>query len=131
MAENPILAVLTTLVTNHQKGIKKRKKQRKKMQATIIKYVKNQRKCIIAMLSAINAAVEREFWVEPTRGHGYFWEHTISSWTEDRLWIANFRMKRSTFYFICEQLSPALKRRHTRFRMSIPLKTGICTQSPS
>ena len=66
MAENPILAVLTTLVTNHEKGVKKRKKQRKKMQATIIKYVKNQRKCIIAMLSAINAAVEREFWVEPT-----------------------------------------------------------------
>ena len=35
------------------------------------------------MLSAINAAVEREFWVEPTKGkgHGYFWEHTISSWT--------------------------------------------------
>ena len=100
----------------------KRKKQRKKMQATIIKYVKNQRKCIIAMLSAINAAVEREFWVEPTRGHGYFWEHTISSWTEDRLWIANFRMKKSTFYFICEQLSPVLKRRHTRFRMSIPVE---------
>ena len=66
MTENPILAVLTTLVTNHKKGIKKRKKQRKKMQATIIKYVKNQRKCIIAMLSAINAAVEREFWVEFT-----------------------------------------------------------------
>ena len=81
MAENPILAVLTTLVTNHQKGIKKRKKQRKKMQETIIKYAKNQRKCIIDMLSAINAAVEREFWVEPTRGHGYFWEHTISLWT--------------------------------------------------
>ena len=98
------------------------------MQATIIKYVKNQRKCIIAMLSAINAAVEREFWVEPTRGHGYFWEHTISSWTEDRLWIANFRMKKSTFYFICEQLSPALKRRHTRFRMSIPVekRVAIC-----
>ena len=128
MAENPILAVLTTLVTNHQKGIKKRKKQRKKMQATIIKYVKNQRKFIITMLSAINAAVEREFWVEPTRGHGYFWEHTISSWTEDRLWIANFRMKKSTFYFICEQLSPALKRRHTRFRMSIPVekRVAIC-----
>ena len=63
MAENPILAVMTTLVTNHQKGIKKCKKQQKKMQATIIKYVKNQRKCIIAMLSAINAAVEREFWL--------------------------------------------------------------------
>ena len=79
MTENLILAVLTTLVTNNQKGIKKRKKQRKKMQATIIKYVKDQRKYIIAMLKAINVTVEREFWVEPTRGHGYFWEHTISS----------------------------------------------------
>ena len=71
--------VLTTLVTNHQKDIKKGKKQRnlKKTQATKFKCVKNQRKCIIAMRSAINAAVEREFWVEPTRGHGYFWEYTI------------------------------------------------------
>ena len=78
MTENLILAVLT-LVTNHQKGIKKRKKQRKKIQATIIKYVKDQRKYIIALLKAFNATVEREFWVELTRGHGYFWEHTISS----------------------------------------------------
>ena len=121
--------VLTTLVTNHQKGIKKRKKQRKKMQATITKYVKNQRKCIIAVLSAINAALEREFWVEPTRGHGYFWEHTIPSWTEDRLWVANFRMKKSTFYFICERLSPVLTRHDLecqfRLRNEYPFVYGI------
>lgn len=55
---------------------------------------------MFAMLSAIKAAVEREFWVEPTRGQGYFWEHTISSWREDRLWIANFRMKEYFLFYL-------------------------------
>lgn len=115
---------ILVLIMNHRKAIEKRKKKQKKMHDTIMRYVNN-RKCIIAMLSAIKAPVEREFWVEPTRGQGYFWEHTISSWREDRLWIANFRMKKSTFYFICEQLSPVLEKQHTRFRMSIPVEKRI------
>lgn len=128
MADNSTLTALAVLVINYQKNTTKRKKRRKEIQETIIQHLQNKRRCMIAMLSAVNAGAERAFWVEPTRGQGYFWEHTISSWTEDRLWIENLRMKKSTFYFICEELSPALEKQRTRFRMPIPVqkRVAIC-----
>lgn len=72
---------------------------------------KNRRDVMNVMLAicSSNLNSERKFWVEPSRG-GFFWERTVSQWTDDKLWVENFRMARRTFEFICEQLRPIIQK---------------------
>ena len=55
---------------------------------------------VVLAICSSNLNSERKFWVEPRRG-GFSWERTISQWTDDKLWVENFRMTRRTFEFIC------------------------------
>lgn len=49
----------------------------------------------------------------------YLWERTISTWN-DELWLKNFRMKKSTFQFLYDQLGDWIRRKNTRMRDAIP-----------
>ena len=43
----------------------------------------------------------------------------MSTWN-DELWLKNFRMKKSTFRFLYDQLGACIRRENTRMRDAIP-----------
>ena len=60
-------------------------KVKKKLRQTILRYLQNNKRRQIAFVNnAVNRAVERRFWIEPSRDPCYFWETTISLWAEDK-----------------------------------------------
>ena len=42
-----------------------------------------------------------------------------------RDWIENFRMKKETFYYLCDKSQPAIFRRNTRFRKAIGVEKRV------
>ena len=66
-----------------------------------------------------NLNSERRFWIEPGWTGNYFWERTVSTWN-DELRLNNFRMKKSTFRFLYDQLGDWIRRENTRMRDAIP-----------
>ncbi|KAK3733250.1 hypothetical protein QZH41_011088 [Actinostola sp. cb2023] len=72
--------------------------------------------------------IDRRYWVLPSRGNNGFWEDTVSLWSDDKLWVENFRMTRNTFIFICQELRLHLTKKDTRLRGSISVekRVAIC-----
>ena len=42
-----------------------------------------------------------------------------------RDWIANFRVSRETFLYLCSKLKNSIKKRNTRLRKAVPLKKCV------
>ena len=43
----------------------------------------------------------------------------------DADWLENFRMGKSTFYYLCEKLRPFIERKNTRMRLAICVEHRI------
>ena len=48
-----------------------------------------------------------------------WWECVVLGTFTDRDWMENVRVSRSTFYILCEQLTPYIRRRDTQLRCAI------------
>jgi hypothetical protein len=79
-------------------------------------------------LFARKPEIERRFWVQPSKDLGMFWERSVKSWTNDKLWLDNFRMSKATFDFLCKELFHRLHYRDTKFRKAITVekRVAIC-----
>ncbi|XP_075771796.1 uncharacterized protein LOC142823909 [Pelodiscus sinensis] len=70
-----------------------------------------------------DASVPRRIWRLDTNND--WWDHIVLECWGDRQWTQNFRMKRDTFLELCEWLAPALQRRDTCMRPTIPLQKRV------
>lgn len=48
-----------------------------------------------------------------------WWNTVVLQTFTDDDWLENFRMSKSTFYFLCEKLRPCIERKNTRMRLAI------------
>ncbi|CAB1313673.1 unnamed protein product, partial [Coregonus sp. 'balchen'] len=53
-----------------------------------------------------------------------WWDHCVPQFT-DTQWIDNFRMSAETFRFLCNRLSPVMKRQDTVFHLFVPFRKQI------
>ena len=60
---SPVCA-LAILVSQYQQKSRKRAKNSKKLRQTILRYLQNNKRRQIALVNAVNGAVERRFWIE-------------------------------------------------------------------
>ena len=61
-------------------------------------------------------------WVRDRSGH--WWQHVVPSFTP-REWLENFRMSKSTFEYLCDQLRPFVQRQHTRLRSPLSVERRV------
>ena len=64
----------------------------------------------------------RRQWVRNRSGH--WWQHVVPSFTP-REWWENFRMSKSTFEYLCDQLRPFIHRQHTRLRSPLSVQRRV------
>lgn len=129
-----ICATLTALTNHHQKNVKRRQEAfKKKALKTFNHFQRNKRKrealiFICMQVLAGREPSERRFWIQTSKSIGLFWEETVHSWNDDRLWLDNFRMSRSTFDFLRKEMSVRLQRQDTNFRKAITVekRVAIC-----
>eukprot|EP00794_Sanderia_malayensis_P021008 gene21008-23060_t len=67
--------------------------------------------------------VEKAVWCKPRSSN--WWENIVVNSFTDQDWLKNFRMKKTTFLFICEQLQPYLQKQDSNMRKSIPVHKRV------
>lgn len=102
--------------------LSKRRKSNRDFENIIMSRRRRVRESFLVFLREVlrrNLNSERRFWIEPGRTGNYFWERTVSTWNYE-LWLKNFRMKKSTFRFLYDQLGDWIRRENTRIKDAIP-----------
>lgn len=61
-------------------------------------------------------------WIRDRSGH--WWQHVVPYFTP-REWLENFRMTKSTFEYLCDQLRPFIQRQHTRLRSPLSVDRRV------
>ena len=64
----------------------------------------------------------RRQWVRDRSGH--WWQHVVPSFTPCE-WLENFRMSKSTFEYLCDQLRPFIQRQHTRLQSLLSVQRRV------
>ena len=54
-----------------------------------------------------------------------WWNYIVLQTYSPSDWIGNFRMSQQTFNYICQQLTPVIKRQNTRMRKAIPVQKRV------
>ena len=104
------------------RNFSKRQKSNQDLENIIMPRWRRVRESFLVFLCEVlcpNLNSETQFWIEPGQTGNYFWERTVSTWN-DELWLKNFRMKKSTFWFLYDQLGGWIRRENTRMRDAIP-----------
>ena len=73
---------------------------------------------LIAIARVVNPRVDREFWVIPRPGVGWF-EVILQDERQSRYWKEHFRMQKPTFLRLVEIVQPEIYKRNTVFRDAI------------
>lgn len=129
--DNSIICALLSVINEYRKKIKRRQQASSinalKQINLMLKRRRKKNFALVCMnnLFASQPDIERRFWVQPTKDIGLFWERTVQLWTDQRLWLENFRMSKGTFNFVCQELSPYLCRRDTNFRKAIKVEKRV------
>ena len=74
------------------------------------------------MLSLIAQQASPSVWVRSKVDD--WWKNVVPSFT-DEPWIANFRMSRDTFQYVCRRLKPSLERMDTTYRLAVQLEKRV------
>uniref|UniRef100_A0A452GLE3 Putative nuclease HARBI1 n=1 Tax=Gopherus agassizii TaxID=38772 RepID=A0A452GLE3_9SAUR len=67
--------------------------------------------------------IERRFWARETSTD--WWDRIVLQVWDDSQWLRNFRMCKSTFFELCDLLSPALKRHNTKMRAALTVEKRV------
>ena len=54
-----------------------------------------------------------------------WWTDIVQKTFSDRDWLENFRMRHSTFLYLCEELRPLIGREDTQMRKSVPVDQRV------
>lgn len=124
------IAWLALLFKDSKERIKRRHEVSKGRLKMILNHLRRRKRrgTLLLRLNEINRRreiVERRFWREPSRGQCLFWERTVSMWTDEKLWIENFRMSKPSFSLICAELREALIKKDTGFRKAITVEKRV------
>ena len=57
---------------------------------------------------------EKRFWTRNRSSH--WWEHVVQEEFGEEEWIRNFRMSKTTFLMLCDELRPYASKKDTRLR---------------
>eukprot|EP00794_Sanderia_malayensis_P017876 gene17876-19655_t len=76
-----------------------------------------------ALYHPLPLPVERAIWCKSRSGN--WWESIVLNCFTDQDWLKNFRMKKATFVFICEQLRPYLQKEDSNMRKAIPVEKRL------
>ncbi len=68
-------------------------------------------------------SVERTIWSKPRSQN--WWDLIVEKTFDDNEWVNNFRLSKSTFNFLCDELRPYLQKENTRFRQAISVRKRI------
>eukprot|EP00058_Branchiostoma_floridae_P028280 XP_002613771.1 hypothetical protein BRAFLDRAFT_85312 [Branchiostoma floridae] len=124
-SEGLLVFFLLMALWNRQRSVRRRRRRR----LAIVSVRRRRRRMVFAHL-AIEAAreasaVERTLCFRDRSQH--WWENDVLNNFSDKDWIENFRMRRTTFDFICTELSGRLTRQNTRFReaISVTKRVGV------
>ena len=52
----------------------------------------------------------------------HWWDDVVLKTFTEEDWVENFRVSKHTFHYLCEQLSPLIKRKDTVLRKAIPVE---------
>ena len=74
-------------------------------------------------ISLLVTPVYRDIWVK-TRSCEW-WDRIVMANFNDRDWIENFRMQKSTFFYICNLLRPHIQKRDTNMRHAITVEKRV------
>ena len=66
---------------------------------------------------------DRSVWTKERSIH--WWEYLVNDTFTASAWLANFRMSRATFVYLCDQLRHSLHRGNTRFRKAITVEQRV------
>ena len=75
-------------------------------------------KMISIALVSCNLASERAVWTLQRSSH--WWEDVVCGSFSSEQWLENFRMSRSTFQYLCDELRSMIEREDTRLRKAVP-----------
>ncbi|XP_003389956.1 PREDICTED: protein ANTAGONIST OF LIKE HETEROCHROMATIN PROTEIN 1-like [Amphimedon queenslandica] len=86
-----------------------------------------QRLCFAILLALTTLSIKlptpRSIWTR--QRSSYWWDHIVfSTFTNDQ-WMENFRMSKTTFVMICNELRSSLKKSSTTMRQPIPVEKRV------
>lgn len=67
--------------------------------------------------------IQKSVWVQPRSKD--WWNFVTSSSSDSNWWHSNLRMSRSTFNYICSQLSPYIQKQNTQMRDCVPVEQRV------
>uniref|UniRef100_A0A452HJ44 DDE Tnp4 domain-containing protein n=1 Tax=Gopherus agassizii TaxID=38772 RepID=A0A452HJ44_9SAUR len=81
--------------------------------------------CTLELLTVMGEVlpVPRRFWARETSTD--WWDRIVLQVWDDSQWLRNFRMRKSTFFELCDSLSPVLKRHNTRMRPALTVEKRV------
>ena len=79
--------------------------------------------CALVLRCLQNRQKSRTVWARQRSRH--WWNIIVGTVFIDKDWLENFRMKRCTFMFICDQLRPSIQKNNTRMRPAIPVEMRV------
>ena len=65
-----------------------------------------------------NLANERVVWTVTRSSH--WWEDVVCGSFSSEQWLENFRMSRTTFHYLCDELRSMIEKEDTRLRKAVP-----------
>jgi len=83
---------------------------------------------VFLLLAAICSSchIDRTVWMQRS---SHFWDFIVQRNFTTHDWYENFRMRKTTFHYLCSKLKPAIERKTTRLReaISVEQRVAICT----
>ncbi|KAM7175159.1 uncharacterized protein RBU57_001445 [Macrochelys suwanniensis] len=77
---------------------------------------------LVAFMEVLTT-VECHFWARETSTE--WWDHIVLHIWDDEQWLQNFRMRKATFVGLCDELTPALRRKDMRMRAAPSLEKRV------
>ena len=74
-------------------------------------------------ISLINLSIPRTIWIKDR--HPQWWEEMVNGGFTSDDWLANFRMSRNTFVYLCNELRVDIAKRDTDMRRCITVEKRV------
>ena len=103
------------------------KMERERRQREFLRKKQRERLMFVTMISialvSCNLASERAVWTLQRSSH--WWEDVVCGSFSSEQWLENFRMSRSTFQYLCDELRSMTEREDTRLRKAVPTEKRV------
>ena len=103
------------------------KVERERRQSDLLR--RKRRECLIFIMTigivTSNLANERVIWTKQRSSD--WWENVVCSSFLSEQWMENFRMSRSTFLYLCDEIQSTVEQQDTILRKAVPNRQACCS----